>query len=404
MKTKQILISVAIVLLSALAAAALVRSRPEVETQKVEPIAPLVRVLTAERTDVPLDVKAQGTVLPRTEAELVAQVAGEVVATSPDFVAGGFFARGEMLLRLDARDYELAVERANAQIAQAEVQLALEEAEANVAREEWAELGEGEPGPLVLREPQTAQARANLAAARAALQKAQLDLDRTKIRAPFAGRVRAKRVDLGQYVAPGTPLASIHAIDFAEVRLPVADDQLAYLDLPLAYRDARDAEGGPDVVLEARFGRERHAWQGRIVRTEGELDPRTRMLNLVARVEDPYGRSGEDPDRPPLAVGLFVEATIDGRLAEDVFVLPRAALRPGAGGPDQVLVVDDGRLRFRDVSVLRLTEQRAILDAGLEPGEQVVVSPLDVVSDGMRVRTVDAAADARAGMAREMGS
>ncbi len=391
MKLKHLILAAAIILVSALAAWALVTTRPQVETREVETLAPLVRVTEVARQDLAFDVRARGTVLPRTETTLIAQVAGTVISTSPDFEIGGFFSRGETLVQLDPRDYQVAVRRASAQVAQAKLALVQQEAEAQVAIEEWQQLGEGEPSPLVMRQPQVAQARAALEAAEAELEKAELDLERTRIRAPFDGRVRTKRVDLGQFLTPGAPLATIHATDYAEVRLPVPDDQLAYLDLPAAYRSGEQTPG-PEVTLSARFRGGRHTWRGRIVRTEGELDPRSRMLNLVARLEDPYASSADDPDRPPLAVGLFVEAVIAGQRAEGVVVLPRLALRP-AGDGYRVLVVDgDDRLRFRDLDVLRLDGERAVIGDGLEEGERVCVSPLDVVTDGMRVRTAAGAA------------
>ncbi len=385
MNVKKAIIPIAILLVGALATRALISSRPQVETREVEPLAPLVRVLEVERQDLAFDVDAQGTVLPRTETTLIAQVAGVVIRTASSFETGGFFTQGETLIELDPRDYEVAVRRARAQVAQARLQVVQQEAEAEVAIEEWQELGEGEPSALVTRQPQVAQAQAALEAAEAELEKAELDLERTHIRAPFDGRIRSKRVDLGQFLAPGTPLATIHATDYAEVRLPVADDQLAYLDLPFAHRTGGGG-AGPAVTLRARFGRSTYSWQGRIVRTEGELDDRTRMLNLVARVENPYEAAAGDPSRPPLVVGMFVEAEIEGRPATDVAVLPRSALR--ADGDDyQVLVVDDdGRLRFRDVEVVRLEGERAIVGDGVAGGETVCVSTLDVATDGMKVR------------------
>ncbi len=398
MNVKKAVIPIVIIAVSALATGALVRSRPQVETQEVEPLAPLVRVIEAARQDLVLDVHAQGTVLPRTETTLISQVAGEVIKVSSNFETGGFFSRGETLVELDPRDYQVAVRRARAQVAQAQLQVVQQEAEAQVAIEEWQQLGEGEPSALVMRQPQVAQARAGLEAAEAELEKAELDLERTLVKAPFDGRVRAKHVDRGQFLTPGVPLATIGATDYAEIRLPVADDQLAYLDLPFAYRTAARAVG-PEVTLRARFGRQLHSWQGRIVRSEGELDGKSRMLNLVARVEDPYaapeGRKGKDgsaadPGRPPLAVGLFVEAEIEGKPAAGVIVLPRSALRPEGDG-FQVLVVDgDSRLRFRDVEVLRLDGEQAMIGDGLEAGETVCVSSLDVATDGMEVRAAPA--------------
>ncbi len=377
---------IALLLAGILAAMALVRARPPVVTAVPEVIVPLVRVVSVREQPVSMDVTALGTVLPRTETTVAAQVAAEVTAISPSFEVGGFFEQHEILVSLDQRDYQLAIERAGALVAQNQLRLTREQAEARVAAEEWHDLGQGEADPLALREPQMAEARALLAAAEAELGQARLDLERTRIRAPFTGRIREKMVDVGQYLTPGYEVATIHAIDYAEVRLPVPDQQLAFLDLPLTYRDGSPPVRGPEAILSARFTGRRYSWRGRIVRTEGELDSRRRMIHLVARVEDPYGRGGE-LGRPPLAVGLFVEARIAGRTADRALVLPRSALR----GEDQVLVVDgEQRLRFRTVELLRIQDEHAIVGGGLETGEQVCISPLDEVVDGMRVRTVEA--------------
>jgi multidrug efflux pump subunit AcrA (membrane-fusion protein) len=205
-------------------------------------------------------------------------------------------------------------------------------------------------------------------------------VERCEIRAPFTGRVREERVDVGQFVSRGERIARLYAIDVAEVRLPISDDELAFVDLPLLYRGDEEARPGPEVELSARFAGERHVWRARVVRTEGEIDPRTRMVNVVARVEDPYERSN---GRPPLAVGLFVDAEILGRTVEDVVVLPRAALREG----DVVHVVDaEDRLRLRPVSVLRRHRDEVVLASGLAPGERVSVTPLAAPVDGMLLK------------------
>ncbi len=369
------------VILGLLGAVAFVQSKTPVETSRPITADPLVRVVSVRTVSVALSVTAQGTVLPRTETTLASQVAAAVVSTSPHFEAGGFFERGEALVQLDRREYELKVERASAQVAQAELRLVQQQAEAQVAAAEWSELGEGRPDPLVLREPQMAEARAMLKAAEAELGMARLALDRTVIRAPFNGRVHSTRAGVGQYLTSGQEVATIHAIDFAEVRLPVPDHQLAYLDLPLAFGD--DIRHGPATLLSARFAGQRRTWPGTIVRAEGELDRRSRMMHLVVRVEDPYSR--HQPDRPPLAMGLFVEAEITGHTVVGS-LLPRSALRDDG----QVLVVDeDERLRLRDVHVVRIERDIAIVDQGLADGERVCVSPLEVAVDGMQVRTTE---------------
>lgn len=344
----KIILSIGIVLAGLLGSLALVRAKRPVETETPARPVPVVRVVTAQPREVRLDVTAQGTVLPRTETTLAAEVAGRVMAVAPAFEVGGFVSRGEVLVSLDSRPYELAVRRGSARVAQAQLRLTQQQAEARVAAEEWRQLENGKVDPLVLREPQIAEAGAALEAAKAEVEMAHLDLEHCAVRAPFDGRVSRKQVDLGQYLTPGQPVATLDAIDFAEIRLPVADRQLEFLDLPLTFRNGAPI-ASPEVLLSARFAGQLLAWRGRIVRTEGELDPRSRMLHLVARVEDPYGRRAE-LDQPPLAVGLFVEAEIAGRSLPSAVRLPRSALRGG----ERVLIVDhEDRLRWRATSKSR---------------------------------------------------
>lgn len=368
-----------------LGAGAMVMMRPDVETRRPVATAPLVRVQAVELRQAQFTVRSQGTVSPRTESQLVPEVAGRVIWVSPSFASGGFFESAETLLRIDPHDYRQEVIRAQAQVASARLRLAQEQAEAAVARAEWEELGEGDGTPLTLREPQLEEARAALASAEANLETAKRNLERTQIRAPYAGRMRQKNVDLGQFVTVGSPVAQIYAVDYAEIRLPLPDDDLAFIDLPLDYRGDPTRAEGPRVTLRAEFAGRSHQWEGRIVRTEGEIDATTRMVHVVARVKNPYGRV-EGRDRPPLAAGLYVQAEIEGRTVEAVATLPRAALR----GRRQVLVVDgDDRLRFRDVEVVRTSHDRIVVAGGLEEGERVCLSPLSTVTDGMRVRTGD---------------
>lgn len=357
-------------------------SRPQPEVRRPEVVPPLVRVVPVIKQDVELSVASQGTVEPRVESQLVPEVSGRVLRVSPAMVAGGFFREGEWLLEVDPFDYRQAITEQRARVAQARLRLAREEAEAEVARREWEDLGKGdEAQPLTLREPQLADARASVEAAEAVLERAQRDLERTTIRAPFDGRVRREQVDVGQYINRGSPVATIYAIDAAEVRLPLPDREIAFLDLRLDYRDETKADKGPEVILRSEFAGAVHEWSGYISRTEGEIDPKSRMVHVVASVNDPYGR--QRSDRPlPLAVGMFVHAEIRGRTVRDVAVLPRAALRAG----DRVWVVNDDHLRFRPVEVLRAERDVVLISAGLENGERVCISPMEAVTDGMRVR------------------
>ena len=356
--------------------------RPVVETRPPEVPVPVVRAVPAQLQTLRLKVMSQGTVAPRTQTTLFPEIAGRVLQVSPSLADGGFFEAGAELLRIDPTDYRLQVVQAESQIAQAQLSLETEEAQAEVARKEWQSLGKGEASPLLRRVPQIARAKAALSSAQAALAQAERNLEKTRINAPFAGRVLRKNVDIGQYVTPGTPVATIYSVDYAEIRLPLPDEELAYVDLPLSYRGDGSQKRQPVVLLRTEFGQRQHSWTGRIVRTDGTIDPQTRMIHAIAQVADPYGR-GPDPDRPPLAVGMFVEAEIQGRLMKEVVALPRAALR----GEDQVLVVDpDSKLRFRRVNVVRLERERVLIDSGLQEGELVSLATLTTVVDGMKVQ------------------
>ena len=369
-------------------------NRPPVETQTPVVAAPAVRVQPVAFESVDLTVSSQGTVQPRTSSQLVPEIAGTVISVSPAFAVGGFFEEGDVLLQIDPYDYQQALIAAQSQLAQARLRLATEEAEAEVARREWEEIGQGSATPLTLRQPQVEDARAAVASAEAAIDRARRDLERAEVRAPYAGRVQSKDVDVGQFVNRGTAVGRIYAVDSAEVRLPLPDDELAYVDVPMSYRGTQQRTG-PAVTLSADFAGRRYSWRGRIVRTEGEIDAVSRMVHVVAEVNDPYA-PGPDPTRPPLAVGMFVEAEIAGRRVDDVVVLPWAALN----GRDRVLIVDgDGRLRYRQVEVLRSTTESVLVSGGLEEGDLVSISALDAVVDGMAVQIAggDPAMLARAG-------
>ena len=377
---------------AALAAITMIRNRPEAEIQPPQIAPPGVRVHAVELEDVDLSVISEGTVQPRTESELVPEISGRVISIAPSFAEGGFFEEGDTLLEIDPFDYQQAVISARSQLAQSRLRLAQEEAEAEIAQREWDEIGEGDPRALTLREPQLEDARAGVAAAEANLVRAERDLDRAEVRAPYAGRVRRKNVDVGQFVTIGNSVGTIYSVDVAEIRLPLPDAELAYLDLPLSYRGS-ETRLGPRVTVRTTFAGATHAWDGRIVRTESEIDPVSRMVHVVAEVMDPYS-SGPDPNRPPLAVGMYVDAEIEGRRFGRLAVIPRAALR----GRDQVMLVDEeSRLRFRTIDILRLTTASIYVRDGLQTGERVAISTVDSPTDGMLVQVTNGDADVLAG-------
>jgi membrane fusion protein, multidrug efflux system len=349
---------------------------------------PAVRVHTAASSDLRIDVETQGTVEAYRAIDLAADVGGRITAVSPQLRAGGFFAAGDVLLEIDPADYQFAITQQEANVARAELRVLQERAEADSAVRAWQELeGERPADPLAIRTPQIRDAEAALGAAKAQLAQARLNLQRTKVTAPFAGRVRSARADLGQIVQPGQSVAELYGIDFVEVRLAIPSSDAAFLDLPMQWSDGVGSTGAT-VDLVGEFGGSRYKWTGSVVRTEGEVDRRTRQLNVVARIAAPYAHAS-DSERPPLAVGMFVQATIHGRTFHDIIALPRSALRPG----NEVWIVDaENHLRRRSVEVMRTEANRVLLSSGVQSGENVSITPLETPTDGMPVRpsTVEA--------------
>jgi len=385
-KTLKIVIPILVVIAGFAAAAVITSSRKAPPRVDRPALGPLVEVLPVEVADVPVVVSGHGEVVAKVSVDLVPQVAGEVVATHPSLVAGGFFRAGEVLITIDPRDYELAVERARAAVARAKVTLEREQAEAAVAREEWSALHpDEEPTALVIREPQIRQAEAEYAAAEADLSVARLNLERTRISLPFDGVVVSENVDVGQFVGNGSRLATVYGTDAVEIRVPLDSRETAWFDVP-------SRQGGRGAVAEVSVdsGSSRSTWKGRVTRMEAQVDQMSRMVHVVIDVPRPYETSG---GRPPLLPGTFVDVRIFGRTLEDVVAVPRFAIHDG----DRVWVFADGALEIREVGIERADREQTLVSSGLGAGDLVIVSSLDAVTDGMTIRR----ADAPAGVASE---
>jgi RND family efflux transporter MFP subunit len=348
--------------------------------------APLVEVVSVQLRDLALPVNSQGTVQPRREINIVSQVAGRVQSVAEDFAVGGFFDANSELVKVEDADYQFALRRSRARVADAAQMVSVEKGRARQAAREWRDLGNSEANDLFLRKPQLSGLEAALDAARAELGQAQLDLERTSLSAPFNGRIREKYVDMGQYITPGTAVARVYATDVVEVRLPLTDRQVGLLDLPLSYEDHSVlGDKRVPVTLTARFADQEWRWQGYLVRTDASIDVDSRVVYAVVEVERPFSRAAVAP-RPPLGIGLFVAAEISGRQMRDVSLLPREALR----NDGSVLVVDSGGLiRTQAVRVLK-SDLRQLWVQGLAAGERVVVSPLPLAIDGMAVTVAQA--------------
>lgn len=377
MKVMKIVLPILIVVLAGALAFGLLSSQQRVQPNPPQ-VAPLaVRVMEVDPRPIRLKVHAQGTISPRTQSELVPEVSGNVVWVSESLVSGGYFDENEPLLSIDDRDYRAAADRARATLTRAQ-------ADQELAQFEYQRAVDLNDRQLISRADLESSLRAarvadaSLRDAELVLETAERDLERTTLTAPFAGLVRSEQVDVGQFVNRGSSVASVYATDYVEVRLPIADQQLAYLNVPLSRRGEFDESLSPTVELTAEFAGETQVWLGRLVRTEAEIDPGSRMVYAIARV-----RAENTENSVPPPVGLFVQAEIDGIAEENVVVLPRAALRNG----NQVLVVDtENRLHFREVEVLRVYRDDAFITGGLAKGERVSVSSLQTVVEGMRVQ------------------
>jgi RND family efflux transporter MFP subunit len=330
---------------------------------------PLVEVIVLENMTINFEIQSQGTVRPRTETVLSSEVSGTIVSISPKFVAGGVFQTGEVLMRIDPTNYEVTLEQADALVSQRIIEF---------------------EGAKKLRsqgyraESELASAAAALAAAKAEKVRAQRNLERTSIRLPYEGIVRAKETDLGQFVSPGTRLGVVFATNYAEVRLPLTDLDLAYVDLPNAAEIAKSGDAnGPAVRLSATQKGQPVEWSAKIVRTEGVVDEKSRVTYAVARIIDPYQLHG---DGDPLPMGTFVAATIIGVVAENVIRIPREIVR----GSDELLFLDsDDKLVIRNVDIVRSDSDYAYISAGAKPGEKVVVTVLESAINGLQVRTTE---------------
>ena len=370
-KLKRILLIGGILVGSVVLAALMSTMRKEPPRKEVENQPLLVEVVEVEPVSASFTIRSQGVVRPVTETVLSAEVSGAIVEISPTFVPGGIFEAGEVLLRIDPTNYSVAVRQAEALVKQRQIEY---------------------DGASKLRsqgyraESEYASAAAALASAEAELVRARRNLERTEIRLPYDGIVRSKDADIGQFVSTGTRLGVTFATDIAEVRLPLTDRDLAFVDLPYATEITVAGEGsGPVVTLSAVQRGRPTEWPARIVRSEGIVDENSRVTYAVARVEDPY-RLRSDGDALP--VGSFVSARIDGRSTDGLLRVPRYALR----GSDQLLFVDDNNiLRIRNVTVVRADADYAYLSAGAASGDRVIITTLESPINGMLVRTMDEA-------------
>ena len=392
LKPLQIILPAAILAVAVTAAILIARSGDEPERETPTQAALLVDVVEPEIKQGRFSIRAQGTVTPRIETSVVSEVSGKIVSMSEDFVAGGVFSKGQELARIDPSDYETALLAAEAELAAARATLADEQARSDAAREDFRRLhGDSrEPTDLLLRLPQVARAKASVQAQEAAVERARRDLQRTRITLPFNGMIRNREANLGQYVTTGTTLGTAFSTDRAEVRLPVSETDLAFLDIPMT--ESGKTIDRP-VTLQGSVGGQAARWQARLVRTEGVVDSDTRLTYLVAEISDPYGLQ-EAFGKPALPMGTFVEARIPGRDASGLVLLPAAALHQG----NRVyLANDDNKLEIREVEIVRTTPREVYVSGRLNADARVITTAIPAPVPGLKlnVRQAETTEDAR---------
>jgi RND family efflux transporter MFP subunit len=383
MKRKRVIWPILIILLAIGLTVALVKMRSVPKPLEAVYRGPLVDVLSVAKTSRSVVVQGTGTVQARQDVAITPQVPGRVAAISPDLVVGGQIAAGELLFAIEDVDYQLAIALARGSLAQADLELQRIENLAKLARQEWQALNPDsteDPDPLVVYEPQLANARAQRDAARARLKQAEINLERTRVVAPFNGYVRSEQVEIGQYLSIGTPVATIVGTDTAEVLVPLPLDELVWIDVP--DRDAVTAGSPAEVELVA--GGEVFRWHGAITRAHGEIDPDNRMAQVVVTIDDTAaGPNNRSRLLNRLLPGMFVRVSLQGETVADVLAIPRGAVRDH----DTVWLADaEDKLRIRSVDVLRRDRNEVLIRSGLNDGDRIVLTNLSGAADGMQLR------------------
>lgn len=339
------------------------------EEKPVVDTTPLVSVEAIEYKPMTFSVSSYGVVAAKYDTELVAQVSGEIIYLADKFVKGGFVKKGDILAKIDPSDYEAGLLDSQANVASAKANMVQERANGEVALREWAEITNSKPTALSLRKPQLAQELAKLKSAEADLLRSHRDLERTVIRAPYDALISSREIGLGAYVTTGSKIGHIYNTDTAEIRLPLADKEMQYLDQKGTHSE---------VTLMGNFAGSKQQWQGKIVRSEGVVDSKSRMTYLVAEIEDPYGLK---TDKNELRFGTYVTANIQGSNAGNVAVIPRHLIVNGL-----VAIMDsDNTLRYKPVKIIRQEGANVIISEGLDPGMEVITSALDYPLEGMKL-------------------
>jgi len=353
--------------------------KPQPPRRKPPETAPLVQVMNLQLSNQQVVVPVMGTVVPALEVSLKPRVSGQVTQVHPEWIEGGLVKQGDVLVGIDPSDYELALTGAQTQLDIARAELRIEQGQQDVARQEWDLLAMEEQASdrdreLALRQPYLQQRQAKVAAAEAQVQQATLSLERTRITAPCNAVIQSTDVEVGDQATPQTQLARLVGTDAYWVRVSIPVDELRWVHL------AEDDDGPPTAArIETGTGGIR---QGRVLKLLSDLEPNGRLARLLVEAPDPLNLEASGEPRKPLLLGEYVRVDLEGRFVNDVFAIPRTALRDGA----RIWLVDDeGRLRIETVDIVWRDTERAFV-RGLEPGTRLVVSDIAAPVDGMLLR------------------
>lgn len=360
----------------------LILFKPVAEKEPSTDAPPFVETVTAVAETIAVPINSQGTVRPSQQIRMIAEVSGRITHVAEDKMNGGFFDKGDLLLVIDDTDYRLALRRSEAQMAVAKQQLERVRIEAEQARQDLKQMGRESSSvtDYALKKPHIAEAEANLRAAQADLEIARLQLDRSRITAPFNGRAIKRHVDLGQYVSTGTQLAEIYSIERVEVSLPLSLDQLDLLGIH-SQQPLKDKQK-LNVILSADVSTALLQWQAEVSYIESQLDTTNRLMNLVVKVDRPFELLATD--KTALTPGMFVKASLKGVPKSSVFRLPRNSLRIG----NTLWLIDtNNRLEIRDIGIYTKDEKYIYVKSGLQSGERIVIGAIDYPVNGMQLST-----------------
>jgi RND family efflux transporter MFP subunit len=366
---------------------ALIYTKPKATRKPVSIVSPPVEIIETCLKDQRITVSVMGTLIPAREIVLQPQVSGTVVWQNDRLVPGAHVAKGELLVRIDNRDYLLALEQQKAAVAKARVALKTEKGRRAVAEREWnllaGEIKATEEGrELALRIPQAEDAQASQRSAESALEKAELNLERTEIRAPFNALILEEFADVGQQISPGTKIATMVGTDefWVQASIPLSD--LAWIKIP----GVNSTEGSPAFVIQ-KNGYYNVKMNGTVRQLLGDVDPKGRMARIIVSVKDPLGLKVAGQETVfPLLLGSYVKVEIQGQLAKNVCAIPRSALREG----NRIwLLTDDDRLQFMDVEVVWTRKDDVFIRNGFQEIVRIITSRIPAPVEGMKLRIFD---------------